>query len=289
MNIVLAIDGSDCSDIACEELARLPIESDSYILIVTILDRSRGVPLELIDKLELWENAEKMVARAAIRLKDRHPDVTISTKVLEGPTKQCLMDFVDRADLLVVGSHGRHGISRFLLGSVSQTLLHYVSCPMLIIKRESDESRNYRVLVALDDSVHSRNALDKILATKLPERTTFRFATVVEGIPQSWWFDLAPEEERAFMTKFHEKQKEKAERFLAGIEEVVNEKMEANRIKFHVLEGDVKEKLLAAAQRWGSDLIVMGSHGTGYHDRFELGSVSETVSQHSPCSVLVIR
>ena len=47
--------------------------------------------------------------------------------------------------------------------------------------------------------------------------------------------------------------------------------------------------ILAAAERWGADLIVMGSHGRRGFDRIVLGSVSETVALHAKCSVELVR
>ena len=56
-----------------------------------------------------------------------------------------------------------------------------------------------------------------------------------------------------------------------------------------VEEGDPKSKILDQAAKWKADMIVMGSHGRKGVDRFFLGSVSENVSRHAPCSVEIVR
>ena len=56
-----------------------------------------------------------------------------------------------------------------------------------------------------------------------------------------------------------------------------------------VVEGSPKQAIVEEAENWGADLIIMGSHGYGFWQRALLGSVSESVVHHAPCSVLVVR
>jgi nucleotide-binding universal stress UspA family protein len=53
--------------------------------------------------------------------------------------------------------------------------------------------------------------------------------------------------------------------------------------------GDAKTKIIENATKWGADLIVVGSHGWKGLNRFLLGSVSEAVARHAPCSVEIVR
>lgn len=56
-----------------------------------------------------------------------------------------------------------------------------------------------------------------------------------------------------------------------------------------VVTGSPKQAIVEEAENWGADLIVMGSHGYGFWQRALLGSVSNFVVHHAPCSVLVVR
>ena len=56
-----------------------------------------------------------------------------------------------------------------------------------------------------------------------------------------------------------------------------------------LLEGSPKEAILDEAERWGADLIVVGSHGFGAVKRFLLGSVSHALALYAPCSVAIVR
>jgi nucleotide-binding universal stress UspA family protein len=61
------------------------------------------------------------------------------------------------------------------------------------------------------------------------------------------------------------------------------------RVTQALLEGRPKDAIVTEAERWGADLVVVGSHGYGPIRRFFLGSVSLFVAHHAPCSVLVVR
>lgn len=56
-----------------------------------------------------------------------------------------------------------------------------------------------------------------------------------------------------------------------------------------VLCGSPEQAIVAEAEEWGADLIVTGSHGYGFWSRTLLGSVSNSVAHHAPCSVLIVR
>lgn len=62
-----------------------------------------------------------------------------------------------------------------------------------------------------------------------------------------------------------------------------------NKISTHVLCGSPAQTIIEEAENWGADLIVVGSHGYGFWERMFLGSVSNTIVHHAPCSVLVVR
>lgn len=56
-----------------------------------------------------------------------------------------------------------------------------------------------------------------------------------------------------------------------------------------VAEGDPKTEIVASAEAWGADVIVVGSHGRSLFDRALLGSVSESVARYARCSVEIVR
>lgn len=60
-------------------------------------------------------------------------------------------------------------------------------------------------------------------------------------------------------------------------------------VSYEVGAGDAAQTIVEKAEEWGADLIVVGSHGYGFWKRNLLGSVSDKVVHHAPCSVLVVR
>lgn len=83
-----------------------------------------------------WEGAERyaeeLVKSTAGKLLPAH--YTITTKVATGNPAAVIEEEAKDMDLVVVASHGRKGISRFLLGSVSHTVVHHVTCPVLVLR-----------------------------------------------------------------------------------------------------------------------------------------------------------
>jgi nucleotide-binding universal stress UspA family protein len=69
----------------------------------------------------------------------------------------------------------------------------------------------------------------------------------------------------------------------------IAEQASSLRVVTEVLDGSPKKVIVEEAERWGADLIVIGSHGYGPVRRFLLGSVSQAVALHAPCSVEIVR
>lgn len=70
------------------------------------------------------------------------------------------------------------------------------------------------------------------------------------------------------------------------IRELFGEKVS---VESEVLIGSPARRIVEEAQNWKADLIVAGSHGYGFWERMMLGSVSQSIAQHAPCSVLIVR
>jgi len=142
MNILLAIDGSSCSEIAVAELARRPWPVQSKVHVVTVdvaLDRSLlKSPGSAFDELvhqQRNEAYEHLQAAAAVLAKNES-QLQVSTALLEGVAKDAIITEAERfgADLVVVGSHGYGPIRRYFLGSVSQFVANNAPCSVLIVR-----------------------------------------------------------------------------------------------------------------------------------------------------------
>lgn len=85
--------------------------------------------------------------------------------------------------------------------------------------------------------------------------------------------------------------KEFAENAVSRAKSTLNERLpdlNAN-LTAEVLSGSPAQQIVRQAEAWEADLVVVGSHGYGLLERVFLGSVSDHVANHAPCSVLIVR
>jgi len=148
MKIVLAIDGSDFSEVAINELKKMTLSSNSEIHIINVyeLPKTTGLGLHTMDgKIgnyieEIKSNAQKLgnkiVSEASDKIKAENKALTITTSVVSGLPKSTIYEKAEDwgADLIVVGSQGLGAFSRLVLGSVSQYLTTNAKCSVLIAR-----------------------------------------------------------------------------------------------------------------------------------------------------------
>lgn len=142
-----------------------------------------------------------------------------------------------------------------------------------------------KILLAVDDSSYSSAAAGVVGARPWPQGTTVRVLSVVEAVPlpaTELWYDTDNLVERA--------QQELQTRAKALVERVTQALQGSGLLAEPVLrEGDPRSVIVDEAEKWGADLIVLGSHGYTGLQRFLLGSVAHSVVSHAPCSVEVVR
>jgi nucleotide-binding universal stress UspA family protein len=146
MKILLAIDGSPHSETVIEAIVGRPWPRDSELRIVSAVQLPPGISPESFavpnDFYWSWEKSGRdralaVVAKAAARIRAGEvTPVSLSTAVITGDAKEVILDEAARwgADLVVIGSHGQHGLRRFLLGSVSQAVASHATCSVEIVR-----------------------------------------------------------------------------------------------------------------------------------------------------------
>ncbi|HEY7615259.1 MAG TPA: universal stress protein [Terriglobales bacterium] len=143
-----------------------------------------------------------------------------------------------------------------------------------------------KILVAIDDSRFSEAALRMLIAQNQPRKAAIRVLHVVEPIETAYYPELTP----PYPMNFGDIRKRKVE---AGrrLADRASAKVRAAgfRVDSSVRLGHVRTTIVDAAAKWHANLIVIGSHGRSGLTRVLLGSVSEYVVRHAPCSVQVVR
>lgn len=291
MRIVFGLDGSDCSKAALHAADKMKCPIGTEIKVVTVLDFSEPFPsCDDIRQMECMA-AQKLVYDAVKELQDTHSNAEVSGEVLDGYPVEAILQLSRNwlADLVVVGSHGRKGFSRFWLGSVSRALLMHAPCAVRIIRPErSTEGTGSNVLIALDDSEHSRHLIDHVLAMPWGEGSRFRCIHVVRALDRGVLLDENADLIPDLTTNVDEILKKRRD-WLDEAAERINGRFEQKVATAEVLTGDAREKLLQIAAEWPADLLMLGSHGRRGIDKFIMGSVSEAVASNAGCSVEVTR
>jgi len=146
MKILLAIDGSACSDAAVEEVGRRPWPDGSSIKVLTTFElptpptpEGWALPANYFEEMDLalTQQARNTVDTALAQLKAKvAKTISLDAQILPGPPRAVILDEAEnwRADLIVVGSHGYRAWERFLLGSVSQAVVSHAKCSVEVVR-----------------------------------------------------------------------------------------------------------------------------------------------------------
>jgi len=256
-------------------------------------DESASVAYDLARK-KAWDLVNRM-GEACWK-----PGLKIVPLVGSGIPGATILDAIEQHEinLTVLGTHGRTGRQRFLLGSVSEWVLTEASCSVLIIRGQSEKPRishssGMKILVGVDGSDDANAAVNLFRQLKFPASTKI---TVCSTISEKTIFGTNltahagkpdNDELKQSASKIQQTQKHRIEKML----DIYADKLE--NIGLHVQKklayGHPAEQLLTFAERKKCDLIVVGSRGVTGLRKFFLGSVSNKVACHAPCSVLVVR
>lgn len=147
--ILVPFDGSPTSHRALDEAVRLADEQKARLRIVHVIENRPVYWAEIPyveDEIELalHQEGEAMLAQAA-SIAQQH-GVSVETGLLEGieaPIAELLTEEAEkwRADLLVLGTHGRHGINRLLLGSVAERVARLAKTPVLLVHGPASDTQ----------------------------------------------------------------------------------------------------------------------------------------------------
>jgi|SRR5215207_663937 len=196
------------------------------------------------------------------------------------------------AGLIVVGSRGWGRLRRALIGSVSESVVRYAHCPVLVV-RGGERGRpvllSKKILLATDGSEDA--ALAARTAAGLAQQMGSQLHAVhvrPKTVPHRPGYYVGPEVVEHAGRKEREGLEREAQRLLDVQAEEVRG-AGGNVARAHLRVGTPDEEIVKLAEELGVGLIVMGSRGQGGVRRALLGSVSDSVVWHAHCPVLVVR
>lgn len=258
--ILVPTDGSEVAKRAGEYAIALAEQFDATLEIIHIS--------EPIDKSE-DSGPVSTLADAASELA-----LTFETAVIEesGDVHRSIIDYAEQneIDIIVMGTHGRTGINRFLLGSVAEQTLRESTVPVVTVHEDTEiDAAIEHVLVPTDGSESANVAAEHAIDLALKTGATLHALYVVEsGLPVA-----AEEIAETALDTVTEAAKE------AGLED----------IETVIRHGRVHQGIAGYTSEAGIDCVVMGTHGRTGLRRYLLGSVTERTVRFSPVPVFSVK
>lgn len=281
--ILIAYDGSECSDAALEDLKRAGLPEVLQAVVVTLADivppfsaksgdddpgpttlREIKASLSARDRVG---NAIKLACRdaerAATRLRGEFPkwDVRMEVDCAASAWSLVRIGDQDSADLIIVGSHRPFVAGgRLILGSVSQRVLYDARCSVRVARSTGKRGGPVQILIGFNGTPQADAAVEAVLSRVWPEGSEVRIVTASQPVDSD----------------------------KTG---AVTEKLRRARLaaSYTLRNGKPAQMLLREAEACGADCIFLGTSNLhGYHHLLH-GSVAATVAARARCSVEVVR
>ena len=226
--------------------------------------------------------------------------IAVEHRVAEGGSSEEILRIAQRSncDLIVMGTHGRTGLKRVLMGSVAEEVLRKAVCPVLAMKAPPDFTSSVKGMPAEKQGKENRATLriQNILhPTDFSPRSEYAFEAacllaeayaarliLLHVIPAS----SAPILGEQPFNPLEPAEKQENVKWRFAWPQPPNQKIV---VEHRVAEGNASEEVLGLAQHGACDLIVMGTQGRTGLERVLTGSVAEEVLRNSGCPVLTVK
>jgi len=294
--LIVATDGSENGDRAVSFALALALRHGSEVEFCYAVDRVAAIAeccsanggSDTISPL--LESLDEMAHSLLAKARDRAIAAGLTaatTIVLEGSAPGAIVEHqqASGADAIVIGTKGKRGLERFVMGSTADGVLRRAQVPVFVVPREvgGTSATSDKLLVAVDDSDPSDAATAFAITLAKAERSRLVFCGVadtkdLESRDALLAFDPTP-----LLLEFRD-----------SVENLVTNAADRARAsdvvcEWLVVEGEPDAVIpkIAAAQE--ARAIVIGTHGRRGLRRWLVGSVAESVVQHSPVPVVVLR
>jgi len=282
-NVLLPFDGSDGAAEVLHHASEIAHWADATLEVLYVADTTRDsvtvVEGRTVDALE--QQGEDVVDEAAKTLDTL--GVAYDTDVVQGNPAPTIVDYAERydQDLIVMPTHGREGLSRYLVGSVTEKVVRLSSVPVLTVRMRPDETLVFPyedVLVPTDGSPAATYAADHVLSLAASLDATVHVLSVVDDsvLGLDVRSTVSGEESERVATEAVEEVVSQAE--ARGVTDTVGS----------VERGSPVEEILDYIDSNDVHVVGLGTTGRTGTDRILLGSVAEKTVRAAPVPVMTV-
>jgi nucleotide-binding universal stress UspA family protein len=136
--ILIAHDGSKSSDKALKKAVEMALSFNASLTVLSVIPELYLTELSDADRNRIFNALSKETSEAMEKIRKSLSGKSIEVKTLirQGDPAEKILETAQKmkADLIVTGSHGKHGTKKFLLGSVSSKVVDYSKCPVMVVK-----------------------------------------------------------------------------------------------------------------------------------------------------------
>lgn len=279
--LLVPTDGSAAATTAVEQALTLAAQFDATLHAIHVVDRT-DYPVET-DELaaDLAERGTETVDAISERAAEQGLECTTEIVDTEKPVHETLIeDAIDRnVDLIVMGTHGRTGVNRLVLGSVAERTLRVSPIPVLTVHESADADQAFeRILVPTDGSNTAALAATHAIQVAAEADAALHIVHVVDLTAVSGEYGTG---------RILEAMRTAGQR---AVDELVDQATEADisTVEASILSGSPSRAVVDYATDRDVDCIVMGTHGRSGLDRLLLGSVTEKVVRLAEMPVLSV-
>jgi len=291
MKILIGYDGSEYADAAIDDLRRAGLPREATAVVLSVIESWSLAPsgFELMEDTDEMIQIKETARRGAARVKSLMPEWDVEPEVAVGSPGSAILEKSEvwNPDLIVVGSHGRRVAGRIFFGSASLKLAHEAHCTVRVARaRREGPARPSRVIIGVDGSKGSEEAVNAVASRHWPENSEARIVNACWRIPTATSESLLSQiagQIAGWIAEEHARVK-------VAIDAAFEKLRQAGlRTSVVVKEEEPKALLLNEAEGWNADCIFVSARGVGRVERLLTGSVSSAVAARAHCSVEIVR
>ncbi len=282
-NIVVGFDGSAYSKSALMEVSNwIKRHGGNAVLVHAVFfdEEEFGIIPEQLEKRMIFGRKLCFQAKEDI---SSALGINLESIICEGDPPDTIIEVAQakKADLIAIGTHGRRGLKKLLMGSVTSGVIANAPCDVLVVKKSCPECKGSygSILVPFDGSESGKKALFQACRMARIDGSSVTVLYVIPRYEEMIGFLMTSSMKSSLMKE--------AEKITAAASDLAL----ANGVRPKVLigDGDIGSKIAETADREKNDLIVMGSYGWSGVNKAIIGGNTERVIMYANCPILVVR